>query len=483
MAVPVRLVEDPNPNLRPLQRLELLCDHGSLHVIRSSIVSDRMGDKAHAGDGVVGAAGRVEGRPIFCFAQDARFAGGSLGAAHADTIVRVQRLASRANAPVVGFVESGGARLQEGLAALDGYARVFAGNVALTGKVPQISVITGTSAGGGCYSPALTDFTVMTDAAAMFLTGPAIVRAVTSEETTIRGLGGPEVHARNGVAQFVVRTDADSVLLVRSLLSYLPQNAWSHPPKAASAEPAGGDPGAVVPIRFRSSYDCRDLIRSIVDDSSELEVSPEWAPNVVTTFARLGGHAIGIVANQPRHLGGVLDAEAAQKGARFVRTCDQFGIPLIVLVDTPGFLPGSEQEAAGVIRLGAQLLRAFAEATVLRCTVVVRKAYGGAYITMNSKDLGADLSLAWTRAELGIMGAHEAVGIVHRRDLEATPEAERGQRRERLADDYAARHLNARIAGQGGHVDEVIRPNDTRRRLLLALDTAAGHRRTRGLRS
>jgi acetyl-CoA carboxylase carboxyltransferase component len=457
--------------VRPLQRLQLLCDEGSLHVIRSSVASDRMGDKARPGDGVVGAAGRVAGRPIFCFAQDASYAGGSVGAAHANTILRVQRLAEQARVPVIGFVESGGARMQEGLAALDGYARVFSQHVALSGKVPQISVITGTSAGGGCYSPALTDFVVMTDAATMFLTGPAVVREVTGQATTGRDLGGPQVHDRNGVSHFAVDTDVDSIFLVRELLSYLPQNAWTSPPMSAPAAPDGPDPGGVVPIDPRRAYDTREPIRGIVDGGSLLEVSPRWAPNLVTAFARLEGRPIGVVANQPQHLGGVIDAEASQKGGRFVRTCNAFGIPLVVLVDTPGFLPGTSQESIGVIRHGAKLLHAFAEAVVPRFTVVLRKAFGGAYITMNSKDLGADLTLAWSRAELGIMGAHQAVGIAHRRQIEAASDP--ADARDRLARDYAARHLGAAAAAAGGHIDEVIRPAETRGRLALALATTA----------
>src|SRR3954454_11990012 len=463
----------PNPRpMRPLQRLTLLCDEGSLHPLRSEVHSARMGEKARSGDGVVGATGSIGGRPIACFAQDSTFAGGSLGAEHADTIVRAQRLALRARIPVIGFVESGGARMQEGLAALNGYARVFAENVALSGRVPQISVITGTSAGGGCYSPALTDFIVMTPDASMFLTGPAVVREVTGEAISARSLGGPEVHDRNGVCQFVADTDVDSIFLVRQLLSYLPQHAGGIAPAAASAEPSSPDPGAVVPLNGRRGYDVRDVAAGIVDADSLLEVSPRWAPNLVTAFARLDGRPVGLVANQPNRLGGVLDADAGQKGGRFVRLCNAYGLPLVVLVDTPGFLPGSDQEHSGVIRHGAKLLHAFAEATVPRVTVVLRKAFGGAYITMNSKDLGADLSLAWPMAERGIMGAEQAVGIIHKRDLAASQDPVDARRR--LADDYAARHLSAATAARQGYIDEVIRPGETRTRLRWALSTLAG---------
>jgi methylmalonyl-CoA decarboxylase subunit alpha len=464
--------------MEPLRRLQLLCDEGTLRVIRPGARSPSMGDKARDGDGVIGGAGRVGGRPVFCFSQDARFAGGSVGAAHADTIVRVQQLARQAAAPVIGFVESGGARMQEGLAALDGYARIFSEHVALSGRIPQISIITGTSAGGGCYSPALTDFVAMTERAAMFLTGPAVVREVTGQATSSAELGGPRVHERNGVAQFVVPTDVDSIFLVRQLLGYLPQNAWTSPPRAVAVEPSGGDPGAVVPIDPRRAYDVRDAIAGIVDGGSVLEVCARWAPNIVTALARLEGQVVGIVANQPRHLGGVIDAEAAMKGARFVRTCNAFGVPLVALVDTPGFLPGIEQETVGVIRHGAKLLHAFAEATVPRYTVVLRKAFGGAYITMNCKDLGADLTLAWTRAQLGIMGAEQAVGIVHRRQIEQADDPARV--RASLAGDYAARHLGAERAAQAGHVDEVIAPAHTRDRLVWALGTAGAARGGQG---
>jgi acetyl-CoA carboxylase carboxyltransferase component len=464
-----RLARDPLPALRPHERLRLLADEGSLQVIRSEVASERMADRARPGDGVIGASLRIAGRPVFCFAQDATYAGGSLGVQHADTIVRVQRLARQARMPLIGFVHSAGARMQEGLAALNGYARIFSEHVAMSGQVPQLSVITGDSAGGGCYSPALTDFVVMTEAASMFLTGPAVVHEVMGENVSARELGGPYVHARNGVCHFSVATDIDAIFLVRQLLSYLPASAWDTPPTAPGADPAGPDPGGVVPLDSRRVYDVRAAIDGIVDADSLLESSPAWAPNLVTALARIEGRPVGIIANQPRHLGGVIDADAAQKGGRFVRTCNAFGLPLVVLVDTPGFLPGSRQEAIGVIRHGAKLLHAFAEARVPRFTVVLRKSFGGAYITMNSKDLGADLYLAWTRAELGIMAADQAVGVVHRRALAAA--ADPGQERRRLADAYAVEHLSAQAAARMGAVDEVIRPTETRARLAWALST------------
>src|SRR4051794_33053280 len=283
----VEPLDERDRRLLPLQRLQLLCDEGSLQILRSAVMSGAMGDKARAGDGIVAASGRIAGRPVFCYAQDAAFAGGSLGAQHADTMVRVQRLAGEAGVPVIGFVESGGARMQEGLAALNGYARVFAEHVALSGKVPQISVITGTSAGGGCYSPALTDFVVMTDAASMFLTGPAVLREVTGQSASMEELGGPPVHARNGVCQFAVRADAEAILLVRQLLAHLPQNAWTAAPVHRSIAPEGPDPGGVVPLNPRRVYDVRTALKGIVDGGSLLEVSASWARNLVTAFARI----------------------------------------------------------------------------------------------------------------------------------------------------------------------------------------------------
>ncbi|MEO8968906.1 MAG: carboxyl transferase domain-containing protein [Solirubrobacteraceae bacterium] len=458
--------------LSPLQRLETLCDPGSLRVVRSRVSSARLGDRAIAGDGVVGGTGTVAGRPIACYAQDASFLGGSLGERHADTIVRLLGLAERAGLPVVSFVESGGARMQEGTAALAGYGRIFRQTVALTGRVPQISVVSGASAGGGAYSPALTDLIVMTEDAAMFLTGPGVVREALGEEIDAAGLGGPHVHERNGVCHLVERDEASAAARVRELLAYLPSAAGQTPPRAATVEPEHADPGAFVPAAARSAYDVRDALSAIVDRGSLQELCPRWARNVVTALARIDGRPVGIVANQPRHLGGVLDAEGSEKAARFVGFCDSFGVPLVAIVDTPGFMPGSRQEQAGVIRYGAGLVRAFAAARVPKFTVVLRKSYGGAYITMNSRDLGADLVLAWPDAELGIMSARGAVGIVNRRELRAAEDPEAA--RDRLAAIYAREHLRAESAAAEGFVDEVITPTETRDRLSAALAAFAG---------
>ncbi len=453
--------------LSALERLEILCDPGSLHVIRSEVMSAAMGEKAKAGDGVIGGSGLVDGRPVFCYAQDPTYAGGSLGEAHANTIVRVLELADRARAPVVGFVSSGGARMQEGVAALGGYGRVFHRIVKLSGRVPQISIVTGLSAGGGAYSPALTDWIVMTEESSMFLTGPAVVRDVLGEDVTPGQLGGSRVHDRNGVAQFVTSSDLDAAYLARDLLGYLPSHRDVAAPRRQPREPLNDrDPGSIVPSQARRVYDVRDVIAEIVDGGELLEASSAWARSIVTGLARIDGRTVGVIANQPKYRGGVLDAASAQKGARFVSKCNAFGIPLLVLVDTPGYMPGTREESAGVIHFGATLVHAFAEATVPRVTVILRKAFGGAYITMNSKDLGADYVFAWPSAEIGVMGARPAVGIIHRRELAAADDPVAV--RDRLAEQYEHTQLRPHVAATSGHIDELIEPWETRSRLAWA---------------
>ena len=456
--------------LSPVERLEALCDRGSLTLLRSDVRSRRMGEKARPGDGVIAGAGRVDGRPVFCYAQDPKFLGGSLGEVHADTIVRLMRMAGDAGAPVVGFVRSGGARLQEGHAALAGYGRIFRASVELSRKVPQISVLDGISAGGGAYSPALTDFVVMTEDSRMFLTGPKVVAEAMGEEVSMEDLGGPRVHSRNGVCHLVAEDPAGAVAATRSLLGLLPQRIGGPPPIAAVNGPDGTDPAFFVPAEQRKVYDVRDVARSILDEGSLVELCPRWAPNIVTAFARLEGRPVGLIANQPRALGGVIDAAASEKAALFVADCDRFGLPLVVFVDTPGFLPGRRQEQAGVIRHGASLLRAFAGATVPKVTLVLRKAFGGAAITMNSKELGADVVFSWPDAQIGIMAARQAVGIVHHRALAEGG----GPSREELADAYAAEHLTAPAAAASGWVDEVIDPSWSRDRLAWALRSLGG---------
>jgi acetyl-CoA carboxylase carboxyltransferase component len=466
------LVDRPDAPLSPIERLEVLCDPGSLDVIRTEVISTPMGEKARPGDGVVGGSGMVDGRPVFCYAQDQGFAGGSLGEAHANTIVRVLELADRARAPVVGFVASGGARMQEGVAALGGYGRIFHRIVSLSGRVPQITVLNGLSAGGGAYSPALTDWVVMTAESSMFLTGPAVVREALGEDVTAAQLGGTRVHERNGVCHFVSPTDVDAAFLARDLLSYLPSHRDLPVPELPARPAPGGQPDATVPTEARRVYDVRDVIRAVVDEGRLLEVCAGWARNLVTGFARIEGRTVGVIANQPRYLGGVLDAASSQKGARFVSKCNAFRIPLMVLVDTPGFMPGTRQESGGVIRFGAGLVHAFAEATVPRVTVILRKAFGGAFITMNSKDLGADYVFAWPQAQIGVMGAKPAVGIIHRRELAAADDPD--EERERLAAGYAETQLRPAVAANTGYIDELIAPSQTRSRVAWALRSLGG---------
>lgn len=453
----------------PQARLDLLCDPGSFRALRTGVAPH---PERGGGDGVLAGAGEVGGRPVYCYAQDPRFMGGSLGEAHADSIVRVMEMAGRAGAPVVSFVESGGARLQEGHAALAGYGRIFRASVQLSKRAPQISIVTGVSAGGGAYSPALTDFVLMTKDARMFLTGPQIVRQALGEEVSMEGLGGPRVHQRNGVCRLVADSDSDAARLARELLGFLPQRIGDEAPRSETVAPPGGRPQAFVPAEARRVYDIRDVARTVADGGELLELSPGWAHNMVTGFARIEGRPVGIVANQPRRLGGVIDAAAAEKAAGFVGDCDRLGLPLVVLVDTPGFMPGARQERAGVIRHGASLLRAFAGASVPRITLVLRKAYGGAAITMNSKDLGADMTFAWPGAEIGIMAARQAVGIVHRRRLAEAGDG--GELLANLSDAYADEHLTAGAAAARGFIDEVIEPPRTREVLAWSLGMLEG---------
>ncbi len=471
VSVTVALVERLEERLTPSERLEVLTDPGSLQLLRTDVRSRRMGERARSGDGVLAGHARVDGRQIYCYAQDSSFAGGSLGEAHAETVVEVLRLAGRARVPVIGFVDSAGARMQEGLAALSGYGRIFAEHVRLSGTVPQISIVCGPSAGGSSYGPALTDFVIMSARGAMFLTGPSVVSEVTGERVDTASLGGPRVHERNGVCHFTAPTDVDAALLARDLLGYLPQHAGEPPQMWPTVAPPDLLPDGAVPSQARKVYDVRHVVTALVDGGRLLELSPRRSRNVVCALARLEGRAIGIVANQPKYLGGVLDAEAAQKAARFVRSCNAFGLPLVVFVDTPGFLPGSRQERDGVIRHGAKLVHAFAEATVPSVTVILRKAFGGAFIAMNSKALGADYVFAWPDAELGVMGAEQAVGILNRREITAADDPPAARRR--LASSYAAEHLRVGAASADGSIDAVIAPDATRERIASCLGALA----------
>jgi acetyl-CoA carboxylase carboxyltransferase component len=435
-------------------RLELLFDPGSFRPVRSAVA-----------DGVLSGSGSVNGRPVFAWAQDGGFKGGSLGERGGETIARTIDQAAKHGVPVVGFPHSGGARLQEGVGALHAYSRIFrAQSIA---RVPQISVIGGPCAGGAAYSPALGDVTVMAGSEArMFLTGPAVVEKVTRERITAMELGGPKVHSKNGVAHLVADGDVQAAEMVRAALAHLPSKAGGALPLYPPRDPAPGDPAAVLPERDRQVYDVRDVIARIVDAGEMLELGARWARNLVVGLALIEGAPVGVIANQPHHLGGCLDAESSQKGAWFVDLCDRFGVPLVVLVDTPGFLPGAGQEKAGVIRHGASLLRAFSIATTSRVTVTLRQAYGGAHIVMNSRDLGADLTLAWPGAKIGVMGPTQAVEIMHRRDIAA------GADPAELAEAYAAEHLPVAVAAGRGFVDEIIEPYETRERIAFALEAA-----------
>jgi methylmalonyl-CoA decarboxylase subunit alpha len=466
------LLERPDERLSPLERLEVLTDPGSLQLLRTQVRSRRMGERAQPGDGVLAAHARVDGRQVYCYAQDASFAGGSLGEAHAETVVEVLRLAGRARVPVVGFIESAGARMQEGLAALSGYGSIFREHVRLSGLVPQISIVCGPSAGGSAYGPALNDFVIMTGRGSMFLTGPGVVAEVTGEDIDMAGLGGTRVHERNGVCHFTAPTEVDAALMARDLLDYLPQHSGQAPQMWPPVPPPEGAVDRAVPAQARKVYDIRHLASALVDGGRLMEVSPRTARNVVCAFARLEGRSIGIIANQPKYLGGVLDTNASQKAARFVRMCNSFGLPLMVLVDTPGFLPGSRQEKDGVIRHGAKLVHAFAEASVPSVTVIVRKAFGGAFIAMNSKALGADYVFAWPEVEVGVMGAEQAVGILSRREIAAADDP--AAHRRRLAGVYSSEHLGVDGASADGFVDEVIAPDRTRERVASCFEALAG---------
>ena len=462
-------------------RLHRLLDDGSLLELGSAREhrASGFGLEQHKppGDGVVAGSGRIDGRSVAVYAQDGNVRGGSLGEAHADKIARTVQGAVKGGVPVVGINDSGGARIQEGVAALDGYGRVFAGNVAASGRVPQVAMLLGPCAGGAVYSPALMDVVVMTDDASMFLTGPRVVKAVTGEDVTARDLGGPEVHGtRSGAAHITVQDEDEAFAVVRDLLGYLPSSCDDLPPSAPPRPPADVDVTSVLPADDRQPYDVRDVISGLVDGGRLLELHAGWARNLVVGLARIDGQTVGVVANQARWLAGVLDIEASEKGARFVRFCDAFGIPLVTLVDVPGFLPGTSQEFGGVIRKGAKLLHAFTSATVPRVTVVLRKAYGGAYIVMNSRSIGADAVLAWPGAELAVMGAEGAADIIFRRQIAADPSS-----RDDLVASYKAEAMAVDVATRRGSVDEVIDPANTRAALVQLLDglrprTAAGFR-------
>ena len=459
------------------ERIELLFDPGTFEEVDKFIthrcLDFGMADQVVPGDGVVAGHGRVNGRLAYAFAQDFTVFGGSLSETNAAKIVKIMDLAMKMGAPVIGLNDSGGARIQEGIASLGGYAEVFQRNVLASGVIPQISVIMGPCAGGAVYSPAITDFTVMVrDTSYMFITGPDVIRAVTHEEVTKETLGGAMTHnATSGVAHFAAADDRDALMLVRQLLAYVPSNNMDDPPEAPTDDPADRADVAlnsIVPDSSNQPYDIKAVIGGVVDRESFLEVHEHFAKNIVVGFARLGGRSVGIVANQPTHLAGCLDIDASIKAARFVRFCDCFNIPLVVFEDVPGFLPGTEQEFRGIILHGAKLLYAFAEATVPKLTVITRKAYGGAYCVMASKHIRADFNYAWPRAEIAVMGSAGAVSIIHRGEIAAAGDAGESVRAAKVAE-YADKFANPYVAAERGYVDEVIEPALTRRKLIAAL--------------
>lgn len=454
------------------ERIDLLLDEGTFEEL-GMLVTHRsnlfgLDKQQFLGDGVVTGYGKVNGRLVYVFSQDFTVLGGSLAEAHAEKICRIMDLALDNGAPVIGLNDSGGARIQEGVVSLGGYADIFHRNVQASGVVPQISAILGPCAGGAVYSPALTDFILMTEGTSyMFVTGPNVVKTVTHEEVTAEELGGARTHAsKSGVAHLTAPHEVAAIDRIKELLGYLPQNCEELPPAAAST---GGDArrealNGIIPESAQQPYDMRDVVKEIVDDGEFLEIQPDYAANIVVGFARLDGRSIGIVANQPAVLAGVLDIGASTKAARFVRTCDAFNVPLLVLEDVPGFLPGTDQEWNGIITNGAKLLYAFSEATVPRITVITRKAYGGAYDVMNSKHIGADLNFAWPTAEIAVMGAKGAAEIIFRKEIAAAddPAAKLAEKEAEYADLFAHPYR----AAARGYVDEVIEPAKTRQRLI-----------------
>jgi propionyl-CoA carboxylase beta chain len=467
------------------ERLEFLLDEGTFEEFDRLVVHRSrdfgLDKQLYDGDGVVTGYGLIDGRRVFVFAQDFTVFGGSLSETHAEKICKVMDLALKVGAPVVGLNDSGGARIQEGVVSLGGYADIFLRNTLASGVVPQISCIMGPCAGGAVYSPAITDFNVMVkDTSYMFITGPEIIKTVTHEDVTKEELGGATTHNRvSGVAHFAADTDEHALRTVRELLSFLPSNNMDDPPSGPTTDPFDRtEPklNSIVPEESNQPYDIRDVVHYIVDDGYFFEVHQQYAPNIVVGFARLGGHSVGIVANQPAYLAGVLDIDASVKAARFVRFCDCFNIPLITFEDVPGFLPGIAQEHGGIIRHGAKLLYAFAEATVPKITVITRKAYGGAYCVMASKHIRTDINFAWPTAEIAVMGAEGAVGLLYRREINEANEPVEA-RKARVAE-FDEKFANPYIAAERGFIDEVIEPALTRSKLIRALTLLENKRNT-----
>lgn len=456
------------------ERIQLLMDEGSFEEI-GMFVTHRSADfgmqkEIYLGDGVVTGYGTVNGRMVYVYSQDFTVFGGSLSETHAAKIVRIMDMAMKNGVPIVGLNDSGGARIQEGVVSLGGYADIFYRNTQASGVVPQISAIMGPCAGGAVYSPAITDLVLMVENSSyMFVTGPNVVKTVTHEEVSFEELGGAVTHAsKSGVTHFTSPNEADCIQKIKNILSYLPQNCEDIAPVYPYEVVDEQRPklNAVIPENPNQPYDIKDVIEGIVDEGSFLEVHQQFAENIVVGFARIAGRSIGIVANQPAVLAGVLDIKASSKGARFVRTCDSFNVPLLVLEDVPGFMPGTDQEWNGIISNGAKLLYAFCEATVPRVTVITRKAYGGAYDVMNSKHIGADMNYAWPTAEIAVMGAKGAAEIIFRKEINAAPDKE--AKLQEKVNEYAEKFANPYGAAAHGYIDEVIRPDETRMKLMRA---------------
>ena len=459
------------------ERIDILLDEGSFEEFdmfkEHRCIDFGMDKKKFLGDGVVTGYGTIDGRLVYLFAQDFTVFGGSLSEAYAEKICKIMDMAAKNGAPIIGLNDSGGARIQEGIESLAGYADIFLRNVQFSGVVPQLSGIFGPCAGGAVYSPALTDFTVMVKGTSyMFLTGPKVVKAVTKEDVTVDELGGAMVHnQKSGVAHFIAQNDEEALLLLRKIMSFIPQNNIETPPIIPNDDPVDRmdeELNYIVPDDPNRPYDMKEVILRVADHNEFLEVHQFWAPNIIVGFARLNGRSVGIVANQPNFLAGGLDSNASIKGARFVRFCDAFNIPLVTFVDVPGFWPGTAQEHTGIIRNGAKLLYAFAEATVPKITVVTRKAYGGAYCVMSSKHLNGDINYAWPTAEIAVMGPAGAVEIIFSREIAAS-ENPRKKAKE-LEEDYKEKFANPYAAARRGYVDDIIEPKKTRFRIIKALE-------------
>ncbi len=465
------------------ERIDLLLDPGSFTELdmfmRHRAHGFGLEDNRPWGDGVVTGHGTIDGRTVYVFSQDFTVFGGSLGEVFAEKIVKVMDLAVKMGCPLIGLNDSGGARIQEGVVSLAGYADIFHRNVRASGVIPQISVVLGPCAGGAVYSPAITDFIFMVrETSHMFITGPDVIKTVTGEEVTMEELGGAQSHAtRSGVCHFATDSEEECIAMVRELMAFLPQNNLDLAPYVATDDPSdrmAPELATIIPDQATKPYDITRVIELVVDDEDFFEVAPLYAQNLVIGFARLAGHAVGIVGNQPKALAGVLDIDASVKGARFVRFCDAFNIPVVSFVDVPGFLPGTQQEYGGIILHGAKLLYAYAEATVPKLTVITRKAYGGAYDVMSSKHIGADFNVAWPTGEIAVMGADGAVNIVFRREIEAAiaQGIDPAVRRAELVEEYKERFANPYQAAERGYVDDVIEPEETRPWLIRALEAS-----------